>query len=574
MDNKYKRGLIITGISLCICISFLCFWLGYRNFLNPKLGSFHINRIVSFDDSLYLDIDECHNAIKYVVSVVNQQGVEIYKTESTETKISLKNLIANYGDTLKVSVIAKNKASEEKSAEEILEYPWKYASFVNLGSRYISSMNGLNLNIYGFNNQQEYVIKLEYLNNVIYSEKVTSENINIPFEKISGYAGRITAKLYTKENQFISSYNFFINTPMVGKVSLTSPNDQFRTRWNDVKITFEGGENSTEYHLILTKEGVFDKVIVLPKETKEFIIPANYFEEEKNYQITLEAWYQDYSEIVETDTKSIYVGKKEINNPVYVSHHPENIKSGTSITLTSRTSGATIYYTTDGSIPNESSLVYKEAIPINKNMTIKTYAVSKNRTDSDINTYEFSIGKKDLVVYLSPSNQYGNYGSINSGFSNEMQEMNKITDVIATALKANGVKVYRNKSSGNINEWLQESNNVKSDLHLAIHSNASGKSLARGIEIYVDKQTSKSLSIASNIYKNLYNIYPGKNLPNTNRGVKFADGSLGEANDSFIKSGTLIEIAYHDNFEDAKWMVENREEIGNNIAQSILSYYN
>ena len=155
-----------------------------------------------------------------------------------------------------------------------------------------------------------------------------------------------------------------------------------------------------------------------------------------------------------------------------------------------------------------------------------------------------------------------------------MKEMNKIADVVERVLKQNGVTVYRNRSSGNINLWLSESNYVKSDLHLAIHSNASGRGTARGIEIYVDKETSPALSIATNIYQNLYQIYPGKYTPYTDRGVKYAVGSLGEANDDFIPCGTLIEVAYHDNEEDARWIVENREDIGNNIATSIINYYN
>ena len=58
-----------------------------------------------------------------------------------------------------------------------------------------------------------------------------------------------------------------------------------------------------------------------------------------------------------------------------------------------------------------------------------------------------------------------------------------------------------------------------------------------------------------------------------NQGVKYADGSLGEVNDDFIKCGALIEIAYHDNYYDAIWIVNNMEEIAQNIADSILKFY-
>ena len=46
------------------------------------------------------------------------------------------------------------------------------------------------------------------------------------------------------------------------------------------------------------------------------------------------------------------------------------------------------------------------------------------------------------------------------------------------------------------------------------------------------------------------------------------------ANDEYVANGALIEVAFHDNYEDAMWMVEKMEEIGQNIANSIISYYN
>ena len=155
-----------------------------------------------------------------------------------------------------------------------------------------------------------------------------------------------------------------------------------------------------------------------------------------------------------------------------------------------------------------------------------------------------------------------------------MEIMNKIADVVQQNLTEKGVIVYRNVPSAGINAWNAESNYVKADFHLAIHSNASGTRLARGIEIYVDKETSKALSIASVIYENLWQIYDGNDNPLYDRGIKYARGSLGEVNEDFLPCGSLIEVAYHDQYDDALWIMQNIENIGNNIANSIYSYYN
>ena len=150
--------------------------------------------------------------------------------------------------------------------------------------------------------------------------------------------------------------------------------------------------------------------------------------------------------------------------------------------------------------------------------------------------------------------------------------MNKVCDKVEQKLKSAGIKVYRNDPKKDMMIWLKESRTVKADLHLAIHSNGSVNHDTQGMEIYVNDETSKMLSLATLMYSNLYSIYPYKSSIN-DRGIKYADGSLGEVNPLNTKRGILIEIAHHDDKNDAKWMVDNLDQISNNIANSIISYY-
>ena len=152
-------------------------------------------------------------------------------------------------------------------------------------------------------------------------------------------------------------------------------------------------------------------------------------------------------------------------------------------------------------------------------------------------------------------------------------EMNDVTNYIQERLEKNGVKVYRNNSAGNINQWNRDSNYYGVDFKIAIHSNASIEHDKYGIETWVDTQNSATLSIANKIQNGLMSIYPYKDKPNANRGVKYANGALGEANDNYIPFGILVEVAHHDNKEDAEWIMQNKKLIGYNIADSILKYY-
>lgn len=65
--------------------------------------------------------------------------------------------------------------------------------------------------------------------------------------------------------------------------------------------------------------------------------------------------------------------------------------SAQSVTLSTTTAGATIYYTTDGSAPTTSSLVFSGTIPVSTSTTIKAIAVKASMTNSSASTATYTI---------------------------------------------------------------------------------------------------------------------------------------------------------------------------------------
>ena len=88
---------------------------------------------------------------------------------------------------------------------------------------------------------------------------------------------------------------------------------------------------------------------------------------------------------------------KDMELPGPVSDPMSNIPSGEvlpnqEITLTSKTGGAEIYYTTDGTNPSaENGTLYTTPIVVNADMTIKAIAVKLGYTDSNIVTYSYTV---------------------------------------------------------------------------------------------------------------------------------------------------------------------------------------
>ena len=67
------------------------------------------------------------------------------------------------------------------------------------------------------------------------------------------------------------------------------------------------------------------------------------------------------------------------------------VEKGTTVTIKTTTSGATIYYTVNGSTPTASSLVYSSAITINTPMTIKAIAMKDGMANSQVAVATYTI---------------------------------------------------------------------------------------------------------------------------------------------------------------------------------------
>ena len=170
------------------------------------------------------------------------------------------------------------------------------------------------------------------------------------------------------------------------------------------------------------------------------------------------------------------------------------------------------------------------------------------------------------TIYLSPSTQ--EFNPYNGG-GNEELYMNIIADEMEPYLAASGIQFVRNTPAMTAASSIAASNSGNFDLHLALHSNAtaSGNGAVRGSEVYYYPSSVSGKRFADIVAKNLRLIYP---LPDRVRTVPTT--SLGEVARTKAP-GVLIEIAYHDNAEDAEWIRNNTELIAANIVLSLTEYF-
>lgn len=171
------------------------------------------------------------------------------------------------------------------------------------------------------------------------------------------------------------------------------------------------------------------------------------------------------------------------------------------------------------------------------------------------------------VIYLSPSTQeFNEY--ITDG--SEEYWMNLLADAMEPILTSSGIRYIRNTPDMTAASSILASNAGNYGLHLALHSNASGEGQAgqnRGILAFYYPGSAQGLRAAQLLVDGLKAIYPLPNLVRTEPTT-----TLGEIRRVRAPS-VLLELGYHDNYEDAVWITSHIDAMAENLVLSLTEFF-
>lgn len=174
------------------------------------------------------------------------------------------------------------------------------------------------------------------------------------------------------------------------------------------------------------------------------------------------------------------------------------------------------------------------------------------------------------TIYLSPSTQEGNPYFTGSG--SEEYWMNRLADELEPYLRSSAIAFDRNTPDMTAGSSVRQANaRGYYDFYLALHSNASGdgstEGRQRGIISFYYPTSEKGRRAAEIFADNFKPIYP---LPQ--QVYTRSTTSLGEVTQSNFPA-VLLEIGYHDNAADARWIEGSLSEIAEVIALSLTEYF-
>lgn len=170
-------------------------------------------------------------------------------------------------------------------------------------------------------------------------------------------------------------------------------------------------------------------------------------------------------------------------------------------------------------------------------------------------------------IFLSPSAQEGNSYVIGGS---EEYYMNLVADAMEPYLLSTGIAYTRNNRYQTLRQIIDHANAGRYDLHFALHSNAAPEQMSgmlQGTDVYYYPTSTQGGRAAQVIADNFKKIYPH---PEKVRAVPST--TIAELRESH-NPAVLIEMAYHDNLEDAQWVSDNIRPIGRNLVQGLAQFF-
>jgi len=565
-----KRLIITIGIVLFTFLATTFAVVAIILNSDKILNSFSIISVDNVGYTYVVKFEKVKAAEYYDIVVYNTRNVQIFSQSAYKTTATINVDNLEYNGEYKLIVYAYDGLGESLAVNNPYKFKYNEPTFSATNSLILHDDEEYFLIIDGDLSKKDYKIRLSDNGFKLKEEVVKGNEYLIAFEYYSRMKQKLDIELLDG-GSVIDKITLYNQMSPVSDLKITSPQNGKLLNYNDVVFTFTGGDNATEY-LVQIYNG---KKLIREKEVRSnrVVIASEIFTKAETYRLRVVAKYEDYPEYTKMAEITFTMNEKDTLRPAYINVNPKYVKPNSQIILTNPNPDGLVYFTLDGSDPTTNGIRYEGPIIVTNKLTIKTVVMEPKKNNSVVSTFDINVGeKKNYSVYLSPSNQAGNIGVGKVGYTNEMKEMNHLTNFIEKRLKDHGVKVYRNSPYGNINLWTADSKYYGVDLHLAIHSNGSSNHKSYGIETWINEETSKTYSLANLFQTDLMKIYYTTD-PKGNRGVKYANGALGECNDLYLPFGILLEIGHHDWELDAAWIMENKELIGNTVANTILKYF-
>ena len=167
-------------------------------------------------------------------------------------------------------------------------------------------------------------------------------------------------------------------------------------------------------------------------------------------------------------------------------------------------------------------------------------------------------------IFISPSNQNGNLYAY--GNTNEAEQCGRIGKAVKTALERCGFQT-KLEQYDTMQNRVTHSDQWGADMHLAIHTNATGQHTAGGTQVFFYAYNGFGNVACQKVFEELKDITPGSNSEVCKKYSALYEVYKPNA------TSVYCEVEFHDVAAYAKWIIENTEAIAEAITRGICKFY-
>ena len=167
-------------------------------------------------------------------------------------------------------------------------------------------------------------------------------------------------------------------------------------------------------------------------------------------------------------------------------------------------------------------------------------------------------------IFISPSNQNGNLYAY--GNTNEAEQCGRIGKAVKTALERCGFQT-KLEQYDTMQNRVTHSDQWGADMHLAIHTNATGQHTAGGTQVFFYAYNGFGNVACQKVFEELKDITPGSNAEVCKKYSALYEVYKPNA------TSVYCEVEFHDVAAYAKWIIENTEAIAEAITRGICMFY-
>lgn len=167
-------------------------------------------------------------------------------------------------------------------------------------------------------------------------------------------------------------------------------------------------------------------------------------------------------------------------------------------------------------------------------------------------------------IFISPSNQNGNVYA--AGKTNEAEQCGRIGKAVESALQRCGFMTKLEQYDTMQNRVLH-SDQWGADMHLAIHTNASGQHTAGGTQVFFYAFNGYGNVACQAVFKELRELTPGSNAEVCRKHAELYEVHKPKA------TSVYVEVEFHDVPAYADWIINHTDAIAEAITRGICNYY-